>query len=108
MRSTSVPRSGFGRVPTAPPARTGLASVATAAGRSVGEGESAVTEAGLLRPGSAPARAFDQVLLHVQQRPALLVGGEGDPAAVGLQLPGGGALVEGDVEQLGDLRDVGR
>ena len=34
--------------------------------------------------------------------------GERDPGAVGLQLPGRRALVEGDVEQLADLADVRR
>ena len=55
----------------------------------------------------APPVRGDQLLLEVAQR--LVVGGGGlGPGAVGVELPAGGVLVEGEVEDAGDLLDLGR
>src|SRR4029453_4332352 len=104
MITTSVPRSGCSRVTTAPPARIGRLAEGTASFRL-----RAVLTGGtvrLLRCGAAPARGVDQVLLHVQQRLTVGVGGVWNPCSIRLQLPRRRSLVERDLEQLLDLTDV--
>src|SRR5690242_1182379 len=104
--TTSRPRTGCCRVTTAPPARVGFPLVPT--DRRVLEDCAAAT--GRLHPllGPAPTLDVDQVVLHVDQRAAFLVGGERDPGAVRLQLPRRGARIERQVEQVRDLGDMGR
>src|SRR5918993_924316 len=102
MISTSMPRDGSSRVTTAPAAKIGLVFEPRSF---VSSGNVSVDLDGSFGP-PAPLGVVDQVLLHVQQRPASKVSGMRDPGSVRLQLPGRGALVEGEIEQLGDLGDV--
>src|SRR4029453_6812828 len=104
MITTSVPRSGCPRVTTSPPARIGRLAECTASFRL-----RAVLTGGtgrLLRCGAAPACGVDQVLLHVQERLTVGVGGMWNPCPIRLQLPRRRSVVECDLEQLLDLTDV--
>src|SRR6187200_1284060 len=106
MITTSVPRSGWARVTTAPPARIGRPGERTPflpVPVTLSEG----TEP-LLHRDASSTLGVDQILLHVQQRIAVFIGGVRNPAAIRQQVPRRRALVEGDVEQLANLTDVRR
>src|SRR5215204_6267013 len=104
MISTSMPRDGWSRVTTAPAAKIGLVSEPRSF---VSSGNVSVDMDRSFGP-PAPLGVVDQVLLHVQQRPAGQVSGMGYPGSVRLQQPRRSALVECHIEQLGDLGDVSR
>src|SRR6476660_692359 len=104
MITTSVPRCGCARVTTAPPARIGRPGDRTPF-LPMPVTLSEATES-LLHRNAASTLGVDQILLHVQQRIAGLIGGMRNPVAIRQQLPRCGAFVEGDVEQLSNLADV--
>src|SRR5215204_6972410 len=101
MINTSMPRTGSSRLTTAPPAKIGFVCEfrSLAAPGSVNAG----TKYSL---GTPPTLGVDQVLLQVEERPVVRIGGVRGPGTVRFQLPSRCVFVQGNIEQLADLGDV--